>query len=109
MQLSSIEDLHSLDSSVGQGFQIFMPTHPLNPIDEAQQQFDMMIEQEVQEVQILAILALPAAPFEGNEIFSKVDRPKRPRNRFKCLLMGTMICRCKLFTCSGNVPLKVSM
>jgi hypothetical protein len=74
MQLLGVEDLQSSDSSLGQGFQIFMPVHPPNPIAEAQEGFHMMIKQEVHEVQIPTVLALPAAPFEGNVNLPEVDQ-----------------------------------
>lgn len=74
MQLSGIEDLQSSNSSVGQEFQVFMRAHPPVSIAEAQEELDMMIDQEVHEVQIPTILALPAAPFEGNENLPEGDQ-----------------------------------
>jgi hypothetical protein len=52
-----------------------MPVHPPNPIVEAQEELDLMIDQEVHEVQIPTVLALPAAPFKGNENLPKGTRP----------------------------------
>lgn len=51
-----------------------MHVHSPNSIAEAQEELDMMIDQEVHEVQIPTVLALPAAPFEGNENLPEGDQ-----------------------------------